>query len=336
MDAGKPAEGLPLLLAAKAGRPGDDAIRFMLANTLAVLGRREEAVVEYKGLLDINPKHAEAANRLGGTLMNLGRPAEAQPWFEKALALVPKDPTYTYNLGNSYSSQGRLHDALAWFDKTLALDPKYAEAMCNKGHSLRKLGRFAEAVEWLRKGDAEGRKRKTWPYKSEEWVEWAERLAAVEKRLPALIAGVPAPWRDRMVAADVCQIRGDHVGRARLIQFSYAEGHRWVAPSVAAQAALNAAGTAGLPPETAARWRGQAHAWLRAEVRHLTPKARGGDKEARDGLRQIADNRAFDAVKSGAAFDALPGHERQAWSRLWLALRLALAEDALHLAAGGL
>ncbi len=327
-ESGRRAEGLPHLQKAAAGRPSDPTIRKLLGNAYANLGRHADAAAEYKASIDLDGTNAGVLNGLGSALVALGRFAEALPVFERSSALSPKDPGGPYNAGNALALLGRHADAVARFDEALKRAPGYAEALCNKGQSLRRIGRFAEAAEALRQGHDAGKKRKDWRYPSDVWAAWAERLASAEKRLPALLAGAPASREDRMAAADVCLIKGDRVGRAVIIQMSYAEGARWVAPSVAAAAALDAAGVPTLTPEASARWRGQAHAWARLEVRHHAGRARAGDGVARDALRRLLDAPAFAAVRGGAAFDGLPAHERQAWSALWRAVQAALAEVA--------
>jgi serine/threonine-protein kinase len=316
-ETGRPAEGLLHLKKAAEGKPGDATIRKLYGQALARQGQRDEAITELRASLALDPGNAPVCNGLGGLLMEAGQPAEARGWFEKAVALDRNEPSFVYNLGNALSGLGQHAEAVACYDRALALDPTYAEALCNRGHSLRRLGRFAESAESLRLGHAEGKKRKSWPYPSAAWVEWAERLAFAEKRLPEIVSGGVASREERMAAADVCLTRGDHLSRARLIQLAHAEARPIASRPQAALAALAAASDPRLTPEASARWRGQAHAWLAAEARYLQRMAQQGDPSARAALSNLAESPVFRGVRAALEADSLPPHERKAWAALW-------------------
>src|SRR5207248_1328710 len=69
----------------------------------------------------------------------------------------------------------------------------YPEAHCNLGHALQRQGRLAEAAAEFRRGHELGRQRPDWKYRSADWVRDAEQLAALDARLPAVLAGEVKP-----------------------------------------------------------------------------------------------------------------------------------------------
>src|SRR5262249_5949522 len=89
--------------------------------------------------------------------------------------------------------QGKLDEAIVEYREAIRLDPGYAEAHCNLGSVLQRQGRLREALREYRKGHGLGRGRANWRYPSAEWVRQAERLVALEARLPAMIPGEDQP-----------------------------------------------------------------------------------------------------------------------------------------------
>jgi Tfp pilus assembly protein PilF len=93
------------------------ALRYMLGCTFEDLGRWEEAAASYRKALEVDPRHAKAANNLGVVLQNRGLWQEAEQAYGRALAA----------------------------------DPTLALAHCNRGKLRVLAGRFAEAETDLRR-----------------------------------------------------------------------------------------------------------------------------------------------------------------------------------------
>src|SRR5262249_14505894 len=89
--------------------------------------------------------------------------------------------------------QGKMAEAIAAFQKAIRLKPDYAEAHCNLGHVLSHQGQFREALAEVRRGHELGSRQPGWSYASAEWVRQAERLVALEPRLPAVLGGDDKP-----------------------------------------------------------------------------------------------------------------------------------------------
>jgi tetratricopeptide (TPR) repeat protein len=64
-------------------------LRYLRGYALQMLHRHEEAILEYRRLLEIKPDHVQVNFNVGHALMSLGRCGEARPYFQRTLALKP-------------------------------------------------------------------------------------------------------------------------------------------------------------------------------------------------------------------------------------------------------
>lgn len=109
-------------------------------------GRHERARQAFAALLELDPRHALAHNKLGVALAELGRLDEAEAAFRRAIELDPKLPNPYTNLGNIYFSRGQYREAEEHHKRALAIDPDLAHAHQNLAAVYKRTGRIAEAV----------------------------------------------------------------------------------------------------------------------------------------------------------------------------------------------
>src|SRR5262249_21376658 len=114
--------------------------------------------------------------------------ARAEALGQRLVGLAPDAASYAA-LGKALYSLNRQADAEKAFGKALALWPAHAEALCLLGLALRDQGRFEEALKALRRGHTLGSRTRGWPLPSGQWIRGIERLAEMEKRLAAILAG---------------------------------------------------------------------------------------------------------------------------------------------------
>ncbi len=100
----------------------------------------------FRRILEDEPSHAEALQRLGILLHQTGRSQESVAYFEQAVAVNPRETVYHVNLGSAYFNQGRIEDALAAFGQALVLRPDLAEAHNNLANVLLAQEKFQEAL----------------------------------------------------------------------------------------------------------------------------------------------------------------------------------------------
>jgi tetratricopeptide (TPR) repeat protein len=113
-------------------------------------GRAEEAIVESRAELRLEPGNAQSHYSLGNALAASGIPdrlPEAIAEFQAALRIRPDFPGAHNNLGNAFARMpGRLTDAVAEFRAALRSSPDLAATHANLGNVLADLGRLPEAV----------------------------------------------------------------------------------------------------------------------------------------------------------------------------------------------
>jgi hypothetical protein len=206
-------------------------------------------------------------------------------------------------------------------------------------------GKFAQALTALRRGHQLGSKRSGWPYPSDLWVRQAERMAALESRLPAILTGQlqPTDTAERLGLIQVCQAKKLHNAATRLYAGAFAAdpqlatdvnaGHRY---NAACSVALAAAGK-GEDAEKLGRadrhaLRRQALTWLRAELTHWAKLLAAGEV-GRSRLARVLAHWQKDAdlaaIRDRAALAKLPAEEQQAFAQLWadVAALLKKAEE---------
>jgi arylsulfatase A-like enzyme/Tfp pilus assembly protein PilF len=155
-----------------------DVVRahYDLANALAGLGRREEALTHYREALELTPDHLEAHYNLGLTLAELGRIAEAGAEFEAVLAMQTDFMPAYLDLAEVRRMQGRPADGVACLDQALRIRPDYAEALLRLGDLHAATGEIAQAR------DAYAEARRLHPELPEAHVKLAQALMRLGQR----------------------------------------------------------------------------------------------------------------------------------------------------------
>jgi tetratricopeptide (TPR) repeat protein len=121
-----------------------------MGNALAAQGRLEDALREYRRMLQLRPTYAEGYNNLGTVLARLGRRREAMGAFRSALLLKDTLARANGNLGLALAEEGRPREALHHLRKAVELDSCAANALTNLGNLLDAQGLSAEAEQRYR------------------------------------------------------------------------------------------------------------------------------------------------------------------------------------------
>jgi Flp pilus assembly protein TadD/tRNA A-37 threonylcarbamoyl transferase component Bud32 len=332
-----------LLRQARQAHPADFWVHHQLGWCLAEARppRAEEAEAGYRAAVALRPQSPGARINLGIALARQGRLAEAEAAFRAALRLKPDYPDAHYNLGLALDKQGRYPEAEAAYREALRLQPDLPEAHCNLGTDLYRQGRFAEALVELRRGHELGSRRPGWPYPSAQWVRDCERLLALDRLLPAVLAGLdpPASARERLELADLCvRYKQLPATAARLAAAAFAAdpklandlgaSHRYNAACAATLAAAGRGDGAAAPAKLRASLSRQALAWLRADLvlwskQTDDPKAR---PQVAQSLRHWQQDPDLAGVRDPAELAKLPPGERAEWEHFWKAVESVLGE----------
>jgi tetratricopeptide (TPR) repeat protein len=260
--------------------------------------------------------------------------AKAIAEYREAIRLKPDYAEAHNNLGNALAGKGQLDKAIAEFREAIRLKPDYPLAHCNLGHALRQQGRFEEALACLKRGHELGSKQPGWPYPSARWVRDAERLVALDRKLPAVLNGQaqPAGAAERLGLADICGLTKRYAAAARFYTDAFAadpkladdlkSGRRYDAACYAALAAAGQGADAPKPDaEERARLRGRALGWLRADLalwqKQAGPAKAEGRAAARQSLRRWQRAADLAGVRDKQSLAALPAGERAEWEKLW-------------------
>lgn len=112
---------------------------------LAAQGRFADAALAFCRAIKLDPRLAEAYQRLGEVLLPLERWRDAVDCFLKAIELQPVYPDAYNHLGVALKNQERLPEAEASFREAIEQKGDYAAAYHNLGNCLKAAGRLAEA-----------------------------------------------------------------------------------------------------------------------------------------------------------------------------------------------
>jgi tetratricopeptide (TPR) repeat protein len=117
-----------------------------LGEVIRAEGRYDEALVEYRKALAIDPVYVAALINYGAVLGMVGRPGEALVPLTKAARFEPEDPEVHYVLGLALALQGRLNEAQEQFEVAILLDPEHVQAHVELGKTLGNLGHLDQAI----------------------------------------------------------------------------------------------------------------------------------------------------------------------------------------------
>jgi len=323
-------------------KPDDGAAHNNLGNALKEKGKLAEAIAEFREAIRLKPGYADAHRSLGIALHNQGKLAEAIAAYREVIRLKPDDAVAHYGLGCALSAHGKPEEAAAAHRETIRLKPDYAEAHCNLGSLLQQQGKFREALAEFSQGHMLGSKRTGWPYPSDQWVRRAERMVALESRLPAMLRGDDKP-KDGADALDFAYLANQtkHFDLSARLFFDALQADPKLAEDMKTGNRYNAACAAALaaagkgvekPPldeKATTRWRSQALAWLKADLAHWSKQAEIGTPQVKTAVNQALQHWKVDTdlagIRDDEALKTLAEEERKTCRTLWADVDKVLA-----------
>ena len=120
--------------------------RTNLGYELAERGRLDEAIVQFRGALQIVPSFAPARQNLGLAFSRQGKSAEAIRQYEITVRLQPANAVVRAEFGLSLANARRYDDAIRQYEIALRLRPDLAIAHLWLANVLIRLGRAADAI----------------------------------------------------------------------------------------------------------------------------------------------------------------------------------------------
>ncbi len=184
-----PSKSLELARRIISDRPKTDSdvpwAHTLIGRILLAQNRSEEAIIEFKTAIDLDPRAAMHHNNLcfalitqhkyeagiaecrtalkldsrfalpysnlGNALLGQGKTDEAIAEYKKAIEIDPRDAEAHIGLGIALHDQHKIDDAIVAYKKTIEIDPRNALAHTNLGNALRDQQKTEEAIAEYRK-----------------------------------------------------------------------------------------------------------------------------------------------------------------------------------------
>jgi serine/threonine-protein kinase len=306
-----------------------------LGRALDAKGEFDEALKEYRRAIALKPRDVQAHNNLGMLHRKRERLDEAIAEFREALALAPGLATVRVNLGLALDATGRRQEAIGEFRKAIDSNPGDARAYGSLGVALFRQGDFAEGAAAFRR--CRDLLPAGAPVREGALAELRqhERLITLDEKLAAVLksGARPADAAECLALARLCRehkrlfaTAARFYGMAFEAQPGLAAdlgaAHRYNAASAAALAGCGRGeGAATLDDRERARLRGQALAWLRADLALWAKQAQGNDPQewakVRTALAHWRDDPDLAGLRDKDALAKLPEDEGGAWRKLW-------------------
>lgn len=96
-------------------------------------GMLDEAIMEYKKSLSMNPDYADVHLNLGNAYYGKGELDKAVFEYQRVITINPHYAKAHYNIGVVYYTKGELDNAISEYNQALAINPRYADAHINLG-----------------------------------------------------------------------------------------------------------------------------------------------------------------------------------------------------------
>jgi hypothetical protein len=243
---------------------------------------------------------------------------------------------WAFNRGNGMMYAKKWADAAGFYREAIELLPSYTAAYDNLNTVLQIQGDFTSSLG---------------PQTPVRLVKERKSLANLEAKLPSVLGGMlgPADADERIGLAKVCQAENRQFYRTATRMYDEAfvarpafmtdnfgtQDNRWFAACAAALAGCGRGKDAtNLEPDEYSRLRGQALAWLQADLQDVRKSVDDEYPQVHGIVRHLIQEWQrepyLNDVHGASALAKLPEAERREWQKLW-----ADVEEVRKRAAGG-
>jgi anaphase-promoting complex subunit 3 len=152
------------------------------------LGRKEyeQAEVLFLSVVEMDPTHMEAHQKLGMMYMKLGDFPNAELFFNK-LINMKKDPVFYSNLGAALYQQQRLVEAAEAYENSIALDDKRANRMQSLAQVYHELDNHDKALHYFERASQRKPKNQELKLILADYYEKLERLEEAAEQLKKVL-----------------------------------------------------------------------------------------------------------------------------------------------------
>ncbi|MBI1921176.1 MAG: tetratricopeptide repeat protein [Geobacter sp.] len=107
-----------------------------------------EALAQFERAVEINPRNADAYNRMGYVQGVLGNPEQELASYKRAVEIENAEPLFAYKLGELlYKKYGDMRQASVYFKKAHDLNPADYQSMGRYGYTLMLSGEYDQAFD---------------------------------------------------------------------------------------------------------------------------------------------------------------------------------------------
>lgn len=129
-----------------AKNPDSATARSNLGNVLLQKGAVDEAIVQFRRSVQIDPGYQFGRYNLGAALLEKGETDEAISQLRKVLNVDPNHSRAYYTLANALAKKGETEEAIAYYGRALKLVPDFPDAHCNLANVLLEKGDVENAL----------------------------------------------------------------------------------------------------------------------------------------------------------------------------------------------
>ncbi len=321
-------------------RPEDPLAHVALGSALLALGKSSDGEGELAEAKRLKPKDWMVRDQVALAFSDRGDWDAAIQEQREAVRLFPAMGVAHKALAHALQSAGRLDEAVAEFREAVRLDPRISASHLFLGRALLEAGEprgSLDALARIEPGPPPD------PFITAGMLtSRAERLLALQSRLPAVIEGCETPANAEEAACFArlafAQNRPDEAARLWARAFAAAPDlaedlvamNRFQAARAAARA-----GTESDRPlaESGAEWRRQAVEWLRADLAASTTVLNSGTASQRAGIARRLSRWQVDpalaSLRDEPALSALPESEQRPLRELWDRVRAACSANSV-------
>jgi tetratricopeptide (TPR) repeat protein len=304
-----------------------------LGNVWLKKGNGEAAIAEYREALRLKKDYPEAHNNLGTALRLQGEPELAAAEYRQAVRLQPAWTEAQLNLGLVLDEIQDREGAIAAFREVLRLEKDNARAHSSLGLALMRQGDFAGALEELRRGHELGSPSPGWRFPSADWVRQAERLLALDQRLPEYLENrnAPATADERIELGRLGSFKRLPRAAVRFYEEAFAVQPKLLPPhryDAACAAALAGCGqgkdAAHLDERERGRLRALAQRWLREDLASILTRLQ--NTALVRAMRHYQRDGDLACVRENQSLARLPVAEQETWRGFWAEVARALQQ----------
>jgi len=216
--------GIPIILHILEASPSDLKARNLLGIALSGAGRKEEANVEFRKLLDMQPGFLPVIKNLAVNELALGQFAEARGHFEQVLKASAQDPVAHFGMGELSFTEQRFDQAVAHYDSSGDLYLKDPEATIRYARSCVHEKRTDAAAAALGKMSPQADARTH--FAAGVLLAGIEKYPEAAREFQIAQSGYPDPYQAGYNLTLAYEKAGDHARALRAGEAVLAKGYR--------------------------------------------------------------------------------------------------------------